>query len=354
MNNLKQIFGIGFIFLSSLIVSCGSKKKSATATTTSTQQQQQSIIADALIVSTQPLSADIEIPGTILAGETTEIHPEISGRVVQLNVREGTFVGKGALLAKLYDGDLQAQLRKLEVQLKIAQQTEDRQGQLLKIQGISQQEYDLSLLQVSNLKADIDIVREAVRKTEVRAPFSGKLGLRNISPGAFVTSATIVTTISQVSQLKIQFNVPEKYGSQLKNGQPINFMVDGSTKTFTANIIAAEVMMDENTRSLAIRALVKNSDPSLIPGVFAKVRIVLGKNEDAILIPTIVVQPLGRKKLVYLYKGGKSIPADITTGVRDSSQVQVLTGLNVGDTVITTGLLFLRPGADVKLKNIVQ
>ena len=353
MNNFKLLSGIGFILLSSVIISCGSKKKTAT-TTAGTPQQQQFIIADALIVSTQSLSADIEIPGTILANETTEIHPEISGRVVQLNVREGTFVGKGALLAKLYDGDLQAQLRKLEVQLKIAEQMEDRQEQLLKIQGISQQEYDLSLLQVSNLRADIDIVREAVRKTEIRAPFSGKLGLRNISQGAFVTSTTIVTTISQVSQLKIQFNVPEKYGSQLKNGQPINFTIDGSPKPFTANIIAVEVKMDENTRSLAIRALVKNSDPTLIPGVFAKVRIILGKNEDAILIPTIVVQPLGRKKLVYLYKGGKSIPADITTGIRDSSSVQVLTGLNVGDTVITTGLLFLRPGADVKLKNIVQ
>lgn len=352
MNNLRLFFGIGLIVISQAIISCGSKQK--TTTTTTGSQQQQVITADALIVSTQALSADIEVPGTILANETTEIHPEISGRVVRLNVREGAFVGKGALLAKLYDGDLQAQLRKLEVQLKIAEQMEDRQEQLLKIQGISQQEYDLSLLQVSNLKADIDIVREAVRKTEVRAPFSGKLGLKNISQGAFVTSATIVTTISQVSQLKIQFNVPEKYGSQLKNGQPINFTVDGSPKTFTANIMAVEVKMDENTRSLAIRALVKNSDPVLIPGVFAKVRIILGKNEEAILIPTIVVQPLGRKKLVYLYKGGKSIPADITTGVRDSSHVQVLTGLNVGDTIITTGLLFLRPGADVKLKNVVQ
>jgi membrane fusion protein (multidrug efflux system) len=118
--------------------------------------------------------------------------------------------------------------------------------------------------------------------------------------------------------------------------------------------MAAEVEMDENTRSLAIRALVKNSDPALIPGVFAKVRIVLGKSEDAIMIPTIVVQPLGRKKLVYLYRGGKSVPADITTGVRDSSNVQVLTGIKVGDTVITTGLLFLRPNADVKLKKLVQ
>jgi len=351
VNNLKLLVRIILILISPAIISCGDKKETTT-TSTGTQQQQQVITAEALIVATRPLSADIEIPGTIMANETTEIHPEVPGRVVQLNVREGTFVGKGALLAKLYDGDLQAQLKKLEVQLKIAEQTEDRQAQLLKIQGISQQDYDLSLLQVNNLKADIDIVRVAVGKTEIRAPFSGKLGLRNISQGAYVTSATIVTTISQVSQLKIQFNVPEKYGSQLKNGQSINFTVDGSPKTFTANIIAAEVKMDENTRSLAIRALVKNSDPALIPGVFAKVRIILGKIEGAIMIPTIVVQPLGRKKLVYLYKGGKSMPADITTGIRDSSSVQVLTGLNVGDTVITTGLLFLRPGADVKLKKI--
>ena len=350
MNNFKILQVIFFLILSSAIISCDDKKKDPTQLAGA--QVSQVITADALIVATRPLSSDIEIPGTIMANETTEIHPEVSGRVVQLNVREGTFVGKGAMLAKLYDGDLQAQLRKLEVQLKIAEQTEDRQSQLLKIQGISQQEYDLSLLQVSNLKADIDIVREAVRKTEIRAPFGGKLGLKNISNGAFVTSATIVTTISQVSQLKIQFNVPEKYGSQLKNGQAINFTVDGSAKTYTANIMAAEVKMDENTRSLAIRAVVKNPDASLIPGVFAKVKIVLGKNESAIMIPTIVVQPLGRKKLVYLYKGGKSMPADITTGIRDSSNVQVLTGLSVGDTIITTGLLFLRPGADVKLKKV--
>ena len=350
MNNFKLLSVIFFLILSSVIISCGDKKKDAPPV--GAQMQQQVITADALIVATRPLSSDIEIPGTILANETTEIHPEVSGRVVQLNVREGTFVSKGALLAKLYDGDLQAQLRKLDVQLQIAEQTEKRQAELIKIQGISQQEYDLSLLGVSNLKADIDILKEAVRKTEIRAPFSGKLGLKNISDGAYVTSATIVTTISQVNILKVQFNVPEKYGSQLRTGQSINFTVDGSNKTYSANIIASEVKMDENTRSLAIRGVVKNGDASLIPGVFAKVKIVLGQNENAIMIPTIVVQPLGRKKLVYLYRGGKSMPTDITTGIRDSSSVQVLTGLSVGDTVITTGLLFLRPGADIKLKKV--
>lgn len=355
MNNLKRFSAALLGILSLVLISCGNKKKTTTTTTGGGPGgQTPALQVDALIASTSSLAADIEVPGTILPNETTEIHPEVSGRVVQLNVREGGFVGKGALLAKLYDGDLQAQLRKLEVQLKIAEQTEDRQEQLLKIQGISQQEYDLSLLQVSNLKADIDIVRQAVRKTEIRAPFNGKLGLKNISQGAYVTPATILTTISQVSQLKLQFNVPEKYGSQLKNGQSVNFTTDGSTKTFTANVIAAEVQMDENTRSLAIRAIVKNPDPVLIPGVFANVKIILGKNENAIMIPTIVVQPLGRKKLVYLYRAGKSVPTDITTGVRDSSNIQVLTGINIGDTVITTGLLFLRPNGDVKLKNVAQ
>jgi membrane fusion protein (multidrug efflux system) len=337
------------VFSTSLILfSCKDKKDEAAKQGGGPNQQ--TIIVDVMVASGSRLSAEIEVPGTILANETTEIHPEVSGRVIQLNVREGSLVSKGTLLAKLYDSDLQAQKKKLEIQLKIAEQTENRQGELLKIQGISQQEYDLSLLQVNNLKADLEIVGEAIHKTEIKAPFSGKLGLKNISPGAYITPATIVTTISQVNQLKIQFNVPEKYGSVIKSGQSVDFTVDGSLKEFSANVMATEVALDENTRSLAVRAVIKNQDPVLIPGVFAKVKIVLGKNENTIMIPTIVVQPQGRKKLVYLYKGGKSVPAEITTGVRDSSSVQVLTGLKEGDSVITTGLLFLRPGADVKLK----
>jgi membrane fusion protein (multidrug efflux system) len=145
-----------------------------------------------MVVSPQALSADIRVPGTIMASESTEIHPEVSGRIVDLNLREGGYINKGALIAKLYDGDIQAQLKKLEVQLKIAEQTEQRQGQLLEIQGISKQDYDMSLLQVQTLKADIEINREAIRKTEIRAPFSGKLGLKNVSPGAYVTPANIL------------------------------------------------------------------------------------------------------------------------------------------------------------------
>lgn len=343
-----KLLSIIFLFFIFLFTSCNGKKSNSPQQTGGPSQQPQ-LYVEILLASTRSLSADIEVPGTLLANESTEIHPEISGRVVQLNIREGAFASQGTLLAKLYDGDLQAQMRKLEVQLKIAEQTENRQSQLLKIQGISQQEYDLSLLQVHNLKADIDIIKEAIRKTEIRAPFSGKLGLKNISPGAFVTPATVITSIGQVSQVKIQFNVPEKYGSLLKIGQQVEFTIDGSEKKFSAHVLATEVTIEENTRSLAVRAAVKSNDPILYPGAFAKVKIVLGKNEDAILIPNNVIVPQGRKKLVYLYKAGKSMPIDITTGVRDSTNIQVLTGLNVGDTVITSGLLFLKPGGDVRL-----
>jgi membrane fusion protein (multidrug efflux system) len=287
-----------------------------------------------------------------MASESTVIHPEVPGRIVELNIREGGYANKGALLAKLYDGDLQAQLRKLEVQLKIAEQTEQRQGELLKIQGISRQDYDLSLLLVQTLKADIDINREAIRKTEIRAPFSGKLGLKNVSPGAYVTSATALTTISQVSNLKIQFNVPERYGALLTNGHPVTFVIDGTDKTFNASVLATEVMIDELTRSLAIRATIRDKDPALIPGAFAEVKIVLGRSDEALMIPSIIVIPQGRKKQVFQYKGGKVLPVEIETGVRDSIRIEVTKGLKTGDTVITSSLLFLRSGMDVEVSRV--
>ena len=312
-------------------------------------QTPKALVVETLVATPEALSADIKVPGTILANESTEIHPEVSGRMVELNIREGTNVSQGTLLAKLYDGDLQAQLRKLEVQLKIADQTEKRQAELVKIQGISQQEYDLSLLQVLNLKADMDIIKEAIRKTEIRAPFSGKLGLKNVSPGGYVTPSTILTTISQVNTLKIQFNIPERYGAKLKPGQTVTFNVDGSSKTYMASIIASEISIDEDTRSLAVRALVKQPDASLIPGVFAEVKIVLGKNEEALMVPNSSIIPLGRKKQLYLYQGGKAMVQEVTTGVRDSTNIQILTGIKAGDTVITSAVLFLRPGLDVTI-----
>lgn len=304
---------------------------------------------EAYIVKPSLLSNTIEVPGSLLPFEETEIRPEISGRIVQLNVQEGVNVSRGTLLVKLFDGDLQAQLRKLQVQLQIAEKTVERQKQLLAIGGISQQEYDLSELQINNLKADIELVKVSITKTEIRAPFDGRLGLKNISMGAYVTPTNLLTTISQVNKLKLQFTVPEKYGSMVQRGQEVNFLLDGSTKSFRASVIATESAIEENTRSLAVRSVVNVNDRILVPGAFAKVMMVLGKQNDALLIPTQSVIPQGRKKQVAVYRNGKAVFNDITTGVRDSANIQVLTGLNLNDTVIVTGLLFIRPGSDVKI-----
>jgi membrane fusion protein (multidrug efflux system) len=205
------------------------------------------------------------------------------------------------------------------------------------------------VLNVNNIKADIEITKANITKTEIRAPFSGRLGLKYISPGAFVTPLTVVTTISQINKLKLQFSVPEKYGSEIKNGQLVSFTVNGSAKTFAASVMATETAIGEDTRSLTVRALVSNSDPALIPGSFASVQMILGSNPNAIMIPNSAVLPQGRKKQVFLFKDSKALPMEITTGMRDSANVQVLTGLFPGDTLITSGLLFLRPGVDVKL-----
>jgi membrane fusion protein (multidrug efflux system) len=339
--------GIGIIIFSS----CGSsdKKNADSKPGGPPGGQQPAMAVDIFIIKPTLINEKIEVSGSLEANETTEIHPEISGRLVQLNIAEGKFVSKGALLAKIYDGDLQAQLKKLQVQLDIAKTNEERSSQLLKIQGISKSDYDASLLNVNNIRADLDITNANITKTEIRAPFDGKLGLKNISPGAFVTPLTALTTISQVNKLKLQFSVPEKYGQEIKNGQPISFKVNGSEKTFTATVLATATTIGQDTRSLMVRALVQNNDPALIPGTFANVQMILGNNPKAIMIPNSSVVPQGRKKQVFVFRDSKAVPMEITTGVRDSANVQVLAGLAAGDTLITSGLLFLRPGIDVKI-----
>jgi membrane fusion protein, multidrug efflux system len=339
------------------IASCGagSKKDPAPKTGGAGPGRQDMVMSvDAYIVKPEAFAENIEVPGSIIANETTEIHPEVSGRVVQLNVAEGRQVKKGALLAKLYDADLQAQLKKLQVQLEIARTNEERSAQLLKIQGISKADYDASLLNVNNIRADIDIIRTGISRTEIRAPFSGKLGLKNISPGAYVTPTTIIAVINQTGQLKLDFTVPEKYTGQIKIGQVVHFTYEGSNKKYAAKVIATESSVAENTRSLKVRSLIQTKDDKLIPGSFAKVQLAFDPDPNTILIPTQAVVPQARTKKVILYNNGVANFVDVTTGVRDSSRVQIPQGLKPGDTVVVTGLLSVRPEGKIKINRIVN
>lgn len=311
-------------------------------------------IVDVFIVAPSLLSQDIEVPGSLAASEEVELHPDVSGRVTAVYFKEGSNIGQGSLLLKLYDGDLQAQLQKLNIQLKTAQQTTARYEALLKIGGVSQQEYDMQVLSVNTIKADMNIVKTSISKTLLRAPFSGKIGITTITKGAFISPQTLIATLRKVSQLKLDFTVPEQYGNKMKNGTAVNFTVEGSGDTYQAVISATENIIAEENRSLRVIANVKQPGSKLIAGAFAKVKVPLGDNNNALMIPTQSVIPDARNKKVIVLKDGMASMQVVTLGFRDSAKVEITSGLKAGDTILVTGLLTAKPGGKVQVNKIIS
>ena len=304
------------------------------------------------LVKRSSIDQTITISGTLKPMEETVLMPEVPGRIVKINLEEGKFVKEGTLLIKLFDEDLQAQLHKSQSQLQITEQTQERQEELVKVNGISQSDYDQTRLQVNSIKADIEVLKVQIRKTEVNAPYDGVIGLRNVSLGAEVTTATPLATIRAINQLKLDFSVPEKYSSMVKPGDQVNFYVQGQDEKYQARVMATEEGIDQSTRNLKVRALVQNRTEKLIPGAFANVELQLNVNQNALLVPTQAIIPTDLDKKVIVSKGGKAKFLSVVTGVRLDSMVEVTKGLTSGDTVATTGILFIRPGSVLKFSRI--
>lgn len=341
--------GFGIIFFTSCQSSDKTEKKASPEKPVQLPSK-----ADGFIVSPRLLTQEIEVPGSLLPFEETALHPEISGRVTGIFFKEGGSIGQGSLLVKLYDGDLQAQQQKLLVQLKVAEQTAERYSSLLKINGVSQQEYDLNVLAVNNIKADINIIRAGIAKTSVKAPFSGKLGLRNISLGAFISPQTTISTLRKISQLKLEFTVPERYGSKMKEGGRVFFTLENKNNVYPAKIIATENNIAEDSRSLKVRAVVEKPGEELIAGSFAKVKIQLGGNDAALMVPTQAIIPQARNKKIIAIRNGLASMEVVTTGTRDSAMVEITSGLKTGDTILVTGLLTTKPGTNVQLGKLIK
>jgi len=307
------------------------------------KQVKKNLMVEYYVVKAAPLSQSINISGTLKPFEETVLMPEISGRVVEIHLPEGKPVKKGTLLVKLFDGDLQAGLNKLTTQLRIAEQTEKRQAELIKVSGISQQDYDQSVLQVHSISNDIEIIKVQIAKTEIRAPYDGEIGLRNISVGAQVSPTTALATIRDIARMKLDFSVPEKYSKEIKQGLKIDFSVQGDDKKHTAIVLASEQSVDALTRNLKARAIVDNANSSLVPGAYANVELVLSENKNSILIPTQCVIPQEKNKKVVVSDHGQAKFVVVKTGIRQFDNIEVIEGLHIGDTVVTTGLLFLKP-----------
>jgi membrane fusion protein (multidrug efflux system) len=341
------------VMLVLIVQGCGSTEKEKTLPgKNSNRGNSPALQVEGYVVKPFTLNQNLEVPGSLLPFEETEIHPEVAGKIVMLSITEGSFVTRGTLLARIFDGDLRAQVQKLNVQLQVAEKTQERQSQLLKIGGISQQDYDLSALNVISIRSDIHVLEADITKTYIRAPFTGKIGFKNISIGAYVTPTTIVTTIRQVNKLKLEFAVPEKYNTNVVNGKYVNFTVEGAPKKYSARVIATESSITPENRSLKVRAQVDEVDKYVAAGAFAKVNFNMGVNNQALMVPSQAIIPGARDKKVIVSRNGLAAFQTVTTGTRDSVNVQIVSGVALGDTIVTTGILQIKPGSKIRISSL--
>ncbi len=347
--------GLGIITAMFLIVTgtifqgCSQKEKEASL---QAPVASPGLSVEGMIVKTGSVDDKFYSTGTLLANEEVELRTEISGRITGIYFEEGSQVKKGQLLIKIDDSELRAQRKKLEVQQKLAESEEYRQQQLLKIEAVSQEEYDIALNQVNTLAAEVELLQSQIEKTSIYAPFSGTIGLRYASAGGYVTTSNLIATIHQLDPIKIEFSVPERYAPHIKEGTLIRYDVTGFQEMFQAKVYAIESKVDVNTRTVRVRARGENDNHQLLPGAFAKVEIVLDTYEDAIMVPAEALVTELEGQILYVAKDGKAKSQKVKTGIRTERLVQIVEGLAPEDTVLLTGLMSVQEGMPLNFKAV--
>lgn len=303
---------------------------------------------EAVIVEPREFNNILSLSGSIEANEQVEIRSEVSGIAEKIFFEEGTKVSKGQVLVKINDIELRAQAGETATRQKLASENERRAKLLLEKEAISQEEYDIASADYKTAQAQTQLINAQIAKTSVRAPFSGTIGLRNISPGTYVTPETLIASLVNSSQVKITFSVPEKYASKIKDGAKVTFTIAGSDEKFEAKIYAIEPAIEVATRTLRVRAIAQNDKGRLIPGTFANISLPLETLENAIMIPSQAVVPVQGGKKVFTDNNGTVKEVMIETEARTDKDVVVTSGLKAGDTVLTTGVLTLKNDMPVK------
>ena len=305
---------------------------------------------EGIVVNSENFSDVLSLSGSIEANEQVEIRSEVSGVVEAIYFQEGTTVTKGQALLKINDLELRAQLSQAVTRQNLASENERRAKLLLEKEAISQEEYDIASSEYRSLKAQTQLIQAQLAKTTVRAPFSGKIGLRSISPGTYVTPTTLISKLVNTDILKITFSIPEKYSSNLQPNTKVTFTVPNQTESFEATIYAVESEIETTTRTLRIRAKIANTSGKILPGTFATVNLPLTAITDAILIPTEAIIPVQNGKKVILSKNGKATEVLIETGTRTKENILVIQGLQVGDTLVTSGIMSMKKDAPIQVK----
>ncbi|TDQ13798.1 membrane fusion protein (multidrug efflux system) [Algoriphagus boseongensis] len=309
---------------------------------------QQALPVDVIKLKMETLKNQLQVTGTILPNESVNLRSEISGLVSRINFKEGQYVTKGTPLVYLNDDELQAQYQRLQFTQKLFETQENRQKQLLAREAISQEEYDIVLNQYNTAISDIKLVEAQLSKTVIRAPFNGILGLRLISEGSVIGPNNDIVSIVNIDPIKIEFSIPERYASQVTVGSPIYFSSESSPEEVEGKVYAFEPQVDLATRTLKLRAQSPNKQGKFLPGMFVKIRFILDVVENALMVPAESVIPeLEGYKVFVATADGKVEQRRIEIGTRTESHVQVLSGLNEGDLVLTTGVMQARQGMSV-------
>lgn len=343
---MKYLFALVCIICTCCLISCTGKKDIEAVK----QPVKPNILAaDGFIVHPQPFQSDYTASGSLLPNEEIQILSEVSGRVTGISFTEGSHVEQGQVLLRLYNDDIKAQIQKSKAQRQLQEKIKARQAELLRIGGISQQDYETTTAQIESIDADIAYSEALLRKTSILAPFPGRIGIRNVSVGAVITPSTIVATLQQTKILKMDFTIPDQYKSEVSPGKKVTFSVTGSLDTFSGTISAVESSADAVTRTLKVRALVQNQDHKLVAGSFTHVIIPFQNNKSALLIPSQAIIPTDRDKEVAVIKDGKAKLIPVKIGARTNDQVEIIEGLSDGDTIITTGIMQVKQNMSVKV-----
>jgi membrane fusion protein (multidrug efflux system) len=314
---------------------------------------QPELIVNATILQPLTLQNMFRSKGVLLPDEEVNLTFETSGKITDIYFEEGSHVQKGTLLAKVNDEPLRAELKKLEAKLPLAEARVYRQRTLLEKDAVSQETYQTVITDLEALKADIELTKARIAQTELRAPFSGIIGLRFVSEGTYASPSVVVAKLTKISPLKVEFSVNESQANEIKPGTRLVFKVDNDLNSYNASVYAVEPQLDEKTFSLKARALYPNTDGKIKPGQSATIEIELSKIEQAIVIPAIAaIAEMGRD-IAYIYDNGKAKRVTITKGLRTASSVQIVDGLRAGDTLLVTGVMQLRDDMPVKIETII-
>lgn len=307
-----------------------------------------------MIVKDTSVSNSIDITGNVDPNERVSLISQTAGNITGIYFKEGGHVSKGQVLVKVYNQDLVASLKQNQYQIALAKENEYRSRVLLQKEAVSQQEYDTSLSNYQSLRAQGEVIKAQIAKTEIRAPFSGTIGLRSVSPGGYLSPTTPIATLVSTDPMKLTFSVAERYGPLIKPGSKVNFTIASSRETFSATVYAIDPSIDQTSRTLTVRAKASNPDGKITAGGFAKITLTLDQIPKTIMVPTECVIPDIKSSLVYISHNGKAEQRAVQTDLRTDTKIEITQGLKAGDSLIVSGLIQMRPKVPLKIVKIIK